>query len=207
MTLDPTPTDAERRTAAARIEVEETKAGHRHAVAGFDLASSVTNSVSVLWAVADANTQMLIVEVHHAAVAETLALLEKRVAATRTGHGGIEQKAVVGIAAAVYDHWDSRANDPQQDTHVVVSNKVKTVDDSVWRALDAKPLFDATVAISAHYYATLRDRLTGTFGLAWEQRDRPADGTPQWQLTAVRDNHSVPCPAAGRPDDASVGGD
>ncbi|WP_419703506.1 relaxase domain-containing protein [Promicromonospora sp. NFX87] len=138
------PTDAERRTAAARIEAEETKAGHRHAVAGFDLASSVTNSVSVLWAVADADTQMLIVEVHHAAVADTFALLAKRVGATRTGPGGIEQKAVVGVAAAAYDRWHSQANDPQQDTHVVVSNKVKTVDDGIWRALDAKPLFDAT---------------------------------------------------------------
>jgi conjugative relaxase-like TrwC/TraI family protein len=180
-------TDGERRTTTVRIEAEETKVGDRHAVAGFDLTFSVPKSVSVLWAVADANTQALIVEAHHAAVAETLALMEKRVAATRTGHGGIEQKAVVGIAAAAYDHWDSRANDPQLHTHVVVSNKVKTSDDGVWRALDAKPLFDATVALSAHYDATLRDRLTGTFGLAWEQRERPADKMPQWELAAIPD--------------------
>ncbi|MCF4122008.1 relaxase domain-containing protein [Antribacter sp. KLBMP9083] len=180
-------TAEERRTATARIEAEETKVGDRHAVAGFDLTFSVPKSVSVLWAVADANTQALIVEAHHSAVAETLALLEKHVAATRTGHGGIEQKDVVGIAAAAYDHWDSRANDPQLHTHVVVSNKVKTVDDGVWRALDAKPLFDATVALSAHYDATLRDRLTGTFGLAWEQRSRPADKMPQWELAEVPD--------------------
>lgn len=181
-------TDDERRTTVARIQAEETKAGDRHAVAGFDLTFSVPKSVSVLWAVADANTQAFIVEAHHAAVAETLALLEKRVAASRTGHGGIEQKAVVGIAAAAYDHWDSRANDPQLHTHVVVSNKVKTADDGVWRALDAKPLFDATVALSAHYDATLRDRLTGTFGLAWEKRDRPAGKYSQWELVAVPDN-------------------
>lgn len=185
--LDANLTDDERRTAAAGIEAEETKAGDRHAVAGFDLTFSVPKSVSVLWAVADANTQAIIVEAHHAAVAQTLALLEKRVAATRTGHAGIEQKAVVGIAAAAYDHWDSRANDPQLHTHVVVSNKIKTTDDGIWRALDAKPLFDATVALSAHYDATLRDRLTGTFGLAWEQRDRPAGKQPQWELAAVPD--------------------
>jgi conjugative relaxase-like TrwC/TraI family protein len=185
--LDPNLTAEEHQTARVRIEAEETKAGDRHAVAGFDLTFSVPKSVSVLWAVADANTQALIVEAHHAAVAETLALLEKRVAATRTGHGGIEQQDVVGIAAAGYDHWDSRANDPQLHTHVVVSNKVKTTSDGVWRALDAKPLFDATVAMSAHYDATLRDRLTGTFGLDWEPRARPADKFPQWELATVPD--------------------
>jgi conjugative relaxase-like TrwC/TraI family protein len=185
--LDSNLVDDERRTATARITAEETKAGDRHAVAGFDLTFSVPKSVSVLWAVADANTQALIVEAHHAAVAETLALLEKRVAATRTGHGGMEQKAVVGTAAAAYDHWDSRANDPQLHTHVVVSNKVKTADDGTWRALDAKPLFDATFALSAHYDATLRDRLTGTFGLAWEKRDRPSGKLSQWELEAVPD--------------------
>lgn len=170
--LDRWLTDDERAIATAAIESEEHRAGDRHAVAGFDLTFSAPKSVSVLWALADADTQARIVEAHHAAVRETLELLERHVAATRVGKDGVTQADVAGLIAAAFDHWDSRANDPQLHTHVVVSNRVKTLIDSVWRTLDGKPLYDAVVALSAHYDVVLRDRLTGTFGLAWERRHR-----------------------------------
>ena len=84
----------------------------------------------MLWGVADAGTQALIVEAHHAAVAEVLDFIEREVAATRrgvaAGDGAVAQVDVVGVAATAYDHWDSRAGDPQLHTHVVISNKVKT---------------------------------------------------------------------------------
>ncbi|WP_454852416.1 MobF family relaxase [Promicromonospora soli] len=183
--LDRWLTDDERAIETAAIESEEHRAGDRHSVAGFDLTFSVPKSVSVLWALADANTQARIVEAHHAAVRETLELLERHVAATRVGKDGIAQADVAGVIAAAFDHWDSRANDPQLHTHVVVSNKVKTLVDGAWRTLDGQPLFAAAVALSAHYDAVLRDRLTGTFGLAWECRQRGADRNPQWEINGV----------------------
>lgn len=183
--LDRWLTDDERSIETAAIESEEHRAGDRHSVAGFDLTFSVPKSVSVLWALADANTQARIVEAHHAAVRETLALLERHVAATRLGKDGIAQAEVAGIIAAAFDHWDSRANDPQLHTHVVLSNKVKTLADGQWRTLDGQILFAAVVALSAHYDAVLRDRLTGTFGLAWERRRREADRNLQWEIDGV----------------------
>jgi conjugative relaxase-like TrwC/TraI family protein len=183
--LDRWLTDDERAIETAAIESEEHRAGDRHAVAGFDLTFSAPKSVSVLWALADANTQARIVEAHHAAVRETLDLLERHVAATRVGKDGIAQVDVAGVIAAAFDHWDSRANDPQLHTHVVVSNKVKTLLDGNWRTLDGQPLFAAAVALSAHYDAVLRDRLTGTFGLTWERRQRGADRNPQWEIDGV----------------------
>ena len=85
-----------------------TEAGQRrHAVAGYDLTFSIPKSASVLWGVADGGAQALIAEAHHAAV-----------------------------VAAAFDHYDSRANDPHLHTHVVISNKVKTVRDGQWRAVD-----------------------------------------------------------------------
>ncbi|MFC8797195.1 MobF family relaxase [Promicromonospora sp. NPDC057138] len=183
--LDRWLTDDERVIETAAIESEEHRAGDRHAVAGFDLTFSVPKSVSVLWALADANTQARIVEAHHAAVRETLDLLERHVAATRVGKDGIAQVDVEGVIAAAFDHWDSRANDPQLHTHVVVSNKVKTLLDGNWRTLDGQPLFAAAVALSAHYDAVLRDRLTGTFGLVWERRQRAVDRNPQWEIDGV----------------------
>ncbi|MEE6296863.1 MobF family relaxase [Georgenia wangjunii] len=169
----------------ARIQAEQAVRGSQTATAGFDLTFSVPKSVSVLWGVADANTQELIVEAHHAAVAQLLDLFEREVAATRTGHAGIAQVPVVGIAATAYDHWDSRANDPQLHTHVVVSNKVMTAHDGTWRALDSRAVHHAIVALSEHYNAVLADRLTGTFGLSWERRERGEDRTAQWEIRGV----------------------
>ncbi|WP_341360716.1 MobF family relaxase [Georgenia sp. M64] len=168
-----------------RIRAEQYARGSQTATAGFDLTFSVPKSVSVLWGLADANTKELIVEAHHAAVAQVLDLFEREVAATRTGHAGIGQVPVVGVAATAYDHWDSRANDPQLHTHVVVSNKVMAAHDGRWRTLDSRAVHHAIVALSEHYNAVLADRLTGTFGLSWERRQRGEDRTGQWEIQGV----------------------
>ncbi|WP_281274846.1 MobF family relaxase [Georgenia muralis] len=168
-----------------RIRAEQAARGPQTATAGFDLTFSVPKSASVLWSVADANIQGLIVEAHHAAVAQVLDFFEREVAATRTGHAGIAQVSVVGVAATAYDHWDSRANDPQLHTHVVVSNKVMTAHDGRWRTLDSRAVHHALVGLSEHYNAVLADRLTGTFGLSWERRERGEDRTGQWEIQGV----------------------
>lgn len=76
---------------------------------------------------ADAGTQSLIAQAHQAAKHDTLAMLEERVAAT-TEHGGIAQMPIVGVIATAFNHYDSRAGDPQLRTHVVISNKVQGID-------------------------------------------------------------------------------
>ncbi|WP_292698603.1 relaxase domain-containing protein, partial [Microbacterium sp. 69-10] len=87
-TLDPELTPRARGEAIAAIETEEAERGTRRAVAGFDFTFSIPKSASVLWAVADAGTQALIADAHHAAVADMIAYLEREVAATRTGVTG-----------------------------------------------------------------------------------------------------------------------
>ncbi len=189
--LDPNLSTEEREATVATIEAEESEKGTKAAVAGYDYTFSVPKSVSVLWGLADAGTQALIVEAHHAAVAQVLDLMEREVAATRrgvdAGNGAVAQVPVVGIAATAYDHWDSRAGDPQLHTHVVISNKVKTLADGRWRSLDGRPMHAAVVALSEHYNAVLADRLTGTFGLGWEQRARGKDRNPAWEIEGVSD--------------------
>jgi conjugative relaxase-like TrwC/TraI family protein len=181
--------DEQRREVAAEIAREEVAAGTRRAVAGYDFTFSVPKSVSVLWGVADAGTQALILEAHHQALEEVLAFLEREVATTRrgvdAGDGAVAQADVVGIIATAYDHWDSRVGDPQLHTHVVISNKVKTVGDGRWRSLDGRPLHAAVVALSAHYNAVLADRITGVLGVKWEQRDRGINHNPAWELECV----------------------
>ncbi len=187
--LSPDMTGEQRESAVVQIKAEEVAAGQQRAVAGFDFTFSVPKSLSALWGVADVGTQALIVEAHHQALAEVLAFLEREVATTRrgvdAGDGAVAQAGIVGIAATAYDHWDSRLGDPQLHTHVVISNKVKTVEDGRWRSLDGRPMHAAVVAISEHYNAVLADRITRTFGIEWEQRDRGKDRNRAWELAPV----------------------
>lgn len=173
-----------RERAIEEIRNEEIARKQPKAVAGFDLTFSPPKSVSVLWGVADAATQSRIAEAHHAAVRDVLALLEERVAATRVGHGGVARMPVTGVIAAGFDHFDSRAGDPQLHTHLVVSNKVQGIDGR-WRSLDSRTLHRATVALSATYNALLADHTTRMLGLAWTDVDRGQDRNPGWEIDGV----------------------
>lgn len=188
-TLDPHLDPVGRARAISAIEAEETERGMRRAVAGFDFTFSIPKSASVLWAVADAGTQSLIAQVHHDAVADMVAHMEREVAATRTGatagDGAVAQVDVTGIIAAAYDHYDSRAGDPHLHTHVVISNKVQTVLDGRWRSLDSRPMHGATVALSELHEAVFADHLTRMLGVEWEPRERGRDRNPAWAITEV----------------------
>ena len=161
----------------------------RRAVAGYDFTFSLPKSASVLWAIADADTQEKIADAHHRAIDDVLAFMERELAATRAGevgsNGAVAQVEVTGLIAAAFDHFDSRAGDPQFHTHVVVSNKVRTVFDGKWRSLDGRPLHAATVAISELHNAVFADHLTRALGVGWERREREADRNPVWTIAAV----------------------
>jgi conjugative relaxase-like TrwC/TraI family protein len=190
--LDPEMTQEDCAAETTRIEAEETAAGMRRAVAGFDFTFSVPKSVSVLWGVADAVAQERIVAAHHAAVADVIDLFEREVAATRAGisdrDGAVAQVDVAGVAAVAYDHLDSRAGDPQLHTHVVIANKVLTVMDGRWRSLDGRPVFASRTGLSAHYDVLLADRLTRDLGIEWELRQRGPGRNARWEIAGVSDD-------------------
>ncbi|MDR1635491.1 MAG: relaxase domain-containing protein [Bifidobacteriaceae bacterium] len=181
--------DADRAILADRIGREEAAKGTRRTVAAYDFTFSVPKSVSVLWGLADAGLQELIAAAHHQAVAEVLGFMEREVVATRVGastRGGPSlQVDVGGVLATAFDHYDSRAGDPQLHTHVVVSNKVPTAVDGRWRAIDGRPMFAATVAVSELYNAVLADRLAAAVGVRWETRERGRDRSPAWEIAGV----------------------
>ncbi len=187
--LDPGLGPTARGRAVATIEAEESERGTRRAVAGYDFTFSIPKSASVLWAVADAGTQSLIANAHHAAVAEVVAFMEREVATTRAGatpgDGAVAQVDVRGLIATAYDHYDSRSGDPHLHTHVVISNKVQTVLDNKWRSLDGRPLHAATVALSEFHEAIFADHLTRLFGVEWETRDRGRDRNAAWVIAKV----------------------
>ncbi|MEO9249131.1 MobF family relaxase [Citricoccus nitrophenolicus] len=142
----------------------------REAVAGFDLTFSVPKSVSALWAVAGPGLQGQIQQAHEQAMNETLAWVEANVLQSRAGHGGVAHVPVTGLVASQFDHWDSRAGDPQLHTHTVISNRVQRVLDGQWATLDSYTLHRHVVAISETYNSLLFDRLHQQIGALPESR-------------------------------------
>ncbi|MHB1614512.1 MAG: relaxase domain-containing protein [Actinomycetes bacterium] len=77
---------------------------------------------------------------------------------TRDGDAGCRQVRTRGMVAAAFDHWDTRAGDPNLHTHVVVANKVQGPD-GVWRSLDGRTVHAAVVTVSELYDTLLADEL------------------------------------------------
>ena len=123
-------------------------------------------------------------QAHHAAMRDTLHLLEGTVAATRVGHGGVASMPVRGIIGTAFDHYDTRAGDPQLHTHVVVSNKVHGIDGK-WRTLDSRTLHRATVGLSATYNAHLADHATRLLGVSWVPVERRSSQFTGWEIDGV----------------------
>ena len=177
---------AERAEQVEAIEGEERRRRTPSAVAGFDLTFTMPKSASVLWALAPPGLQARIAAAHRDTVAEVLGLLERDALFTRTGHGGVAQIDTRGAIAACFDHWDTRAGDPNLHTHVVLANKVQGVD-GVWRSVDSRALHHAAVAFSELYDALLADRLAQVVGVRWGCRDRGPRRTPAFEIDGIDD--------------------
>ncbi|MEO3936801.1 MobF family relaxase [Dermatophilaceae bacterium Soc4.6] len=154
-------------------------------VAGFDLTFSAPKSVSVAWALADQVTRARIYAAHRRALDAVIAYGESQVFATRMGQAGVVQEDIRGVVATAFDHWDSRAGDPQLHTHVVVLNRVQAVTDGVWRTLDSKALFRAAVGMSELYNGVLADELTAELGWGWTPEQRRRSAEPKWEVDGV----------------------
>jgi conjugative relaxase-like TrwC/TraI family protein len=154
------------------------------AVAGFDLTFTVPKSVSVLWALGSPEVQAAVEAAHHHAVHDVLTLIESRCLTTRTGHGGLTQMTTRGAVAAGFDHYDSRAHDPNLHTHLAIANRVQGTD-GLWRTIDARGLHAAAVAFSELYDGLLADHLTSTLPLDFGWRSRGIRRDPAFEVRGV----------------------
>jgi conjugative relaxase-like TrwC/TraI family protein len=155
-------------------------------VAGYDLTFTPVKSVSVLWALGDPTTRAAVEAAHHAAVTQTLAILEAKVAATRIGPSGCTRVPVRGVVAAAFDHPDTRHGDPNLHTHVVVANRVQAADGQ-WRTLDGQQLFAAGVALSETYDALVADEVARRLRVGFGWRDRGPRRTPAFEVDGIDD--------------------
>lgn len=145
-------------------------------VAAFDHTFSAPKSVSLLYAFGDNRVRAEVTAAHQRAVSEALSYMEERCSQSRLG---VRYRDAVGdhrfttktlesegYVAAAFDHYTSRANDPQVHTHVVVINRVWAGEG--WRAIDAKRAYAHAKAGGSVYEVVLRDELTRRLGVSWQ---------------------------------------
>ena len=156
------------------------------AVAGFDLTFTATKSISTLWALSDEDTRAVLLAAHRAAVEQALAFLEDTAAFTRTGTNGCQQHKVDGLVAAGFDHWDSRAGDPNLHTHLVLANKVQGPR-GAWLSVDSRALHHAVVMVSELYDDLLADEVARRLPVEFGWRHRGSRRTPAFELEGVDD--------------------
>ena len=156
----------------------------RHAVVGFDLTFTAPKSVSVLWALADDAIRTHAYGAHRAALAATLEFVERKVVRTRVGEAGQRQVGTRGMIAAAFDHWDTRAGDPNLHTHVVVANKVQGPD-GAWRSLDGRTVHAAVVTVSELYDTLLADELARRLPVEWSMRERGPRRNPAFEVAGI----------------------
>jgi conjugative relaxase-like TrwC/TraI family protein len=156
----------------------------RHAVVGYDLTFTAPKSVSVLWALADDATRAHVYGAHRAALATTLDFVERKVVRTRVGEAGRRQVGTRGMISAAFDHWDTRAGDPNLHTHVVVANKVQGPD-GAWRSLDGRTVHAAVVTVSELYDTLLADELARRLPVEWSMRERGPRRNPAFEVAGI----------------------
>ncbi|MEV0688385.1 MobF family relaxase [Nocardia sp. NPDC050378] len=155
------------------------------ALAGLEITFSPVKSVSVLWALAPPDMARRLEAAHQRAIRDALAWLERNAVFTRLGRNGVRHVEVEGIVAACFTHRDSRAGDPDLHTHVLVANKVRTVDGK-WRTIDSRLLHEAAVTVSEIYDSRLEHYLELALGLQFETRpDREVHHVPIREVIGV----------------------
>jgi conjugative relaxase-like TrwC/TraI family protein len=158
------------------------------AVAGYDLTFTPVKSFSTLWALAPLPVSEKLLDCHHRAVADALALIENQACFARMGANGIAQVNTTGLIAAAFDHRDSRAGDPNPHTHVAVSNKVHAIGpDGIprWLALDGEPLHKAVVAASELYNTQLEAYMMAELGVDLAATDTNPGKRPVREIVGV----------------------
>jgi conjugative relaxase-like TrwC/TraI family protein len=186
--LDTIETETGRAASPAEVATvkREEASRQRTSVAGYDLVFSPVKSVSILFGLhPDERVRAEVKAAHDAAVASVISMLEQHAAFTRSGVGGVAQIETTGLIAAAFDHFDSRAGDPDLHTHLAVVNKVQGTDGK-WRSLDGSALYVLGVAASETYNSAVEAEMTARLGVAFADRPGPArNGRPVREIVGI----------------------
>ncbi len=155
----------------------------RQTCSAFDVTYSVPKSVSAAWAIAPPDVRKHIEEAFGKSAEAAIRYLQTHAVSSRTGAGGTNRINVpAGAAVARFDHWCSRAGDPQMHAHMLFANRV-LCEDGKWRTLDGRGLYKHAAAASVYAAAVLRAEISQRLGWNWNPVDQTLhaeiSGTPR----------------------------
>lgn len=136
-------------------------------VGGIDLTLSAPKSVSVVFALADAEMRHAIEQTQHDACEATVGFLTRNAAFCRRGKNGLRLEKISSLTVSAFQHGEARPvahddgrvfADPNLHTHAVILNCAVREDGTVG-ALDARHLFAYKMAAGAVYHLALSSNL------------------------------------------------
>ncbi|WP_419923984.1 MobF family relaxase [Candidatus Poriferisocius sp.] len=143
----------------------------RKPVGAYDLTFSLPKSLSAAWALADEPARREIEAAWSVSVQSVISYVQANAVSSRSGAGGKNVVEVPdGAAVARFDHYTSRAGDPQLHSHLLVANRV-LCGDGVWRTLDGRRIYASAKAASMVGGAVLRAEVSRRLGWSWDRID------------------------------------
>jgi conjugative relaxase-like TrwC/TraI family protein len=137
-----------------RLTQRQLKEGQRRVF--YDFTCSAPKSVSVL---AVTLADELLVTAHEESTRIAFRELETFAATRVRKQGGQKDRITGNLAAAAFTHTSSRALDPQLHTHFTVFNATFDKEESCWKALEARGMYDAIRYGTAVYRNELAKRV------------------------------------------------
>ena len=155
--------------------------------AGLDMTLTPGKSVSILWAAGTKEQRAMIEAAHDAAVDRALRfVVDENLVVVRQGAGGAEKSPPTDLIVGRFNHFTTRAGDPNIHSHCVFMNVAGAPTNggserhkTAHLTIEPEKLFVAHKCVGAAYRATLAEQLA-QHGLT----PRPA-GRGQWELTGI----------------------
>ncbi len=146
-----------------------------HRNVAYDMTVSAPKSMSILYALGDADVRSAVLDAHEAGVDAAIAFMQSHAAWARRANDG-KMVAVKGeiiaprfrhrTARPVTDHTTGEVTiDPQLHTHVPICSWVRGVDDGIWSALYSEHLYRHAAAAGAVAQAAMRHVLVERLGV------------------------------------------
>ena len=155
-------------------------------IVAYDLACAVPVSVSAMWAHNAKKRTLQAIERASADAAEhALGYLEQHAPVTTRGTEWVRQIGIQGGLIGVrYQHYRTRAGDPDLHEHVILLNLAKG-DDDQWGVLGATVLRAYESAASEHHTSQLVRQIEHDAGLHFSPQPAPRTGRESWELDIV----------------------
>lgn len=152
-------------------------AGSSNRQRAIDMVVTPPKSISVYWAMAEPAEKATLLRLHHEAVEAAREYLEEKAGLTRRGQGGknIESAAMI---FACFNHYTSRANDPNLHTHLLILNVVVR-EDGTTGTLHNEGLFDHRARADMIY------KVHFSLGLMLEMGLRVEEEGPAFRIAEV----------------------